>query len=263
MLSVPLIHMTSSPFFYREPEFTFVLFSTTLPTNKRCRISFRFSRTNRTWIFQVFHSLRLPIGVRYEMTKVFPNTNVFEGPKPATDGHVSVLTVWKKSLLFNCNGFTVFDAKGNLVFRVDNYVAGNKGEIVLMDATGKPLLTIRRKRLSVGDNWLLFDGETAINPRFSVKKQMNFLNSKSLAQVSTGNKNVAYEIEGSYAQRSCAVYDDKKRCVAEMKRKESIGGVAFGDDVFRLILQPEIDPIVGMALVISLEQMFRSRRFSP
>lgn len=57
----------------------------------------------------------------------------------------AVLTVWKKSLLFNCTGFTVFDGKGNLVFRVDNYVAGNKSEIVLMDASGKPLLTIRRK----------------------------------------------------------------------------------------------------------------------
>lgn len=57
------------------------------------------------------------------------------------------LTVWKKSLLFNCNGFTVYDAKGNLVFRVDNYMAGSgtNGEIVLMDAGGKSLLTIRRK----------------------------------------------------------------------------------------------------------------------
>lgn len=58
-----------------------------------------------------------------------------------------VLTVWKKSLLFNCNGFTVFDSKGNLLFRVDNYMAtsGSNGEIVLMDAAGKPLLTMRRK----------------------------------------------------------------------------------------------------------------------
>ena len=56
------------------------------------------------------------------------------------------LTVWKKSLVLNCNGFTVFDGRGNLVFRVDNYVAANKaGEIVLMDAIGKCLLTIRRK----------------------------------------------------------------------------------------------------------------------
>lgn len=56
-----------------------------------------------------------------------------------------VLTVWKKSLLLSCNGFTVFDRHGNLVFRVDNYSSRTKDEILLMDAAGTPLLTIRRK----------------------------------------------------------------------------------------------------------------------
>ncbi len=78
-----------------------------------------------------------PVAVEQTKLKSFANLEA--------DG--TVLTVWKKSLLFNCNGFTVFDAKGNLVFRVDNYMAGSgtKGEIILMDAGGKPLLTIRRK----------------------------------------------------------------------------------------------------------------------
>lgn len=89
------------------------------------------------------------------MTKVYPNANVAAAAtatapsipaKPqASDVNATVLTVWKKSLLFNCNGFTVFDSKGDLVFRVDNYIQGVKGEIVLMDAAGKSLLTIRRK----------------------------------------------------------------------------------------------------------------------
>ncbi|KAK9291228.1 hypothetical protein L1049_009416 [Liquidambar formosana] len=209
------------------------------------------------------------------MTKVHPNATAAATDRlisSAADGNgQAVLTVWQKSLLFNCNGFTVFDAKGNLVFRVDNYVAGNRGEILLMDAAGKPLLTIRRKRLSFGENWLVFDGETAVNPRFSARKHVNLLNSKCLAHVSSGvnngspgNKNVTYEIEGSYAQRCCAVYDDKRRCVAEIKRKEAVGGAAFGVDVFRLIVQPEMETAVAMSLVLLLDQMFgSSRRFSP
>ncbi|RWR79110.1 protein LURP-one-related 8 [Cinnamomum micranthum f. kanehirae] len=79
------------------------------------------------------------------MTKVYPNIASEVQRLDSGRCEPEVLTVWKKSLLFNCTGFTVFDAKGNLVYRVDNYVAGNKGEIVLMDAAGKPLLTIRRK----------------------------------------------------------------------------------------------------------------------
>lgn len=87
------------------------------------------------------------------MTKIHPNAPVLDSPRPAAPGRpsspeeasVEALTVWRRSLLLNGNGFTVFDAKGNLVFRVDNYASGNKGEIVLMDASGKSLLTIRRK----------------------------------------------------------------------------------------------------------------------
>ena len=56
-----------------------------------------------------------------------------------------MLTVWRKSLLFSCNGFTVFDAEGNLAFRVDVYGSGTPEDLVLMDAAGKPLLTVRRK----------------------------------------------------------------------------------------------------------------------
>lgn len=70
------------------------------------------------------------------------------GEKPAPEeagAAASMLTVWRRSLLFNGNGFAVFDAKGNLAFRVDNYASGSKKEVVLMDGDGKPLLTIRRK----------------------------------------------------------------------------------------------------------------------
>lgn len=219
------------------------------------------------------------------MTKVHPNVNAAAAtptpnitvktttPTSLTKDQV-VLTVWKKSLLLNCSGFTVFDSKGDLVFRVDNYAAGNKGEIVLMDSAGKPLLTIRHKRLSFGDNWQVFDGETTIHPRFTARKAVNLRQSKSLAQVSRGQggssdgsvspssrkgcaKNLAYEMEGSYAQRSCAVYDDRRHPVAEIKPKDAVG-----NDVFRLVVQPELDMTVAMALVILLDQMFgSSRRF--
>ncbi|XP_010921247.1 protein LURP-one-related 8-like isoform X2 [Elaeis guineensis] len=208
------------------------------------------------------------------MTKVHPNASSVEaslredfsgiccgGGVPET----AVLTVWRKSLLFNGNGFTVFDAKGNLVFRVDNYASGNKGEIVLMDAAGKPLLTIRRKRLSLGDHWLIYDGEEAANPRFSMRKHVNLLHSKALAHVTPchgGAKSCVgtrYEIEGSYSQRCCAVYDERQRQLAEIRRKEAVGGVVFGVDVFRLIVEPGFDASVAMAIVILLEQMFGSR----
>ncbi|GKD52484.1 LURP-one-related 8-like protein [Tanacetum coccineum] len=89
------------------------------------------------------------------MTKVYPNAVIPTLvaperhrflPESSTAGRSPVvLTVWKKSLLFNCDGFTVYDTKGNLVFRVDNYANSNKSEVVLMDSSGHSLITIRRK----------------------------------------------------------------------------------------------------------------------
>ncbi|MFS7928184.1 putative tubby-like protein [Helianthus anomalus] len=76
-------------------------------------------------------------------------------------------------------------------------------------------------------------------------------------------RNVIYEIQGSYAHKSCMVYDDKRRCVAEIRRKEGKGGVALGGDVFALVVQPSIDPTLAMVLIFVLHQMFdSSRRFS-
>ncbi|RRT51535.1 hypothetical protein B296_00033577 [Ensete ventricosum] len=216
------------------------------------------------------------------MTKVHPNAS-------SGGGEAAALTVWRKSLLFHGDGFTVFDAKGNLVFRVDNYASRRKGEIVLMEADGKPLLTIRRKvdcscfrfgfsayflcslsdgsfyaqKLSLGDHWLIYQGEEMANPRFAVKKHVNLISSRSVVHVtpcsSRAKSCLAYEVEGSYSRRCCAVYDDGRRQLAQIKRKEPVGGVAFGADVFRLIVEPGFDATLAMAIVILLDQMFGSR----
>jgi len=57
------------------------------------------------------------------------------------------LTVLKTSLFFAGDGFTVYDCKGQLVFRVDSYGPDtrDRDELVLMDPNGRCLLTVRRK----------------------------------------------------------------------------------------------------------------------
>ncbi|PKA58563.1 Protein LURP-one-related 8 [Apostasia shenzhenica] len=212
--------------------------------------------------------------------RIHPNAGVFESKEPrlsSGDDRFSTqplpaeapvaLTVWRKSLLFNCSGFTVFNEKGNLVFRVDKYAkSSNKGEIDLMDAVGNPILTIRRKMLSLGERWQIYDGDEAANPRFSVRKHVSLLQSRSLAHmtpcappVPEGKRGVRYEIEGSYANRSCMIYDERRRPMAEIRRKEAVSGAVFGLDVFRLVVQPGFDAALAMAAVILLEEMFGSK----
>ncbi|CAA2972405.1 LURP-one-related 8-like [Olea europaea subsp. europaea] len=114
-------------------------------------------------------------------------------------------------------------------------------------------------------SWLVFGGETSTNPRFSVRKSINLLNTKCLAHISIpdGNPKAVHVIEGSYVQRCCAMYDENRRQVAEIKPKEAaVKGVAFGMDVFRLIVEPEFDMATAMAIVIILDQMFGSSTIS-
>nr|GEU86800.1 protein LURP-one-related 17-like [Tanacetum cinerariifolium] len=56
------------------------------------------------------------------------------------------LTVWRKSLFVGCSGFTVINSNGDLVYRVDNYGGCRRQELVLMDAAGKPILTVSRSK---------------------------------------------------------------------------------------------------------------------
>lgn len=58
----------------------------------------------------------------------------------------TVLTVWRKSLILSCNGFTVINSEGELVYRVDNY-NGPLTEIILMDGLGNSILTLLRRKV--------------------------------------------------------------------------------------------------------------------
>ncbi|XP_047046786.1 protein LURP-one-related 8-like [Lolium rigidum] len=214
------------------------------------------------------------------MAKVHPNIAVPVSPAGAVveeeQQQPTVLTVWRKSLLFNCEGFTVFDATGGLAFRVDRYGSSSYGgrrrrraeDVVLMDAAGKPLLTVRRKiklSLSLGEHWVVYDGDASdagAKPLLSVRRHHVGLHrrasDKTLAHITplgSSSEAAAYVVEGSYGRLSCAVRDAREggaAALAEVRRKESVG-----DDVFRLVVSDHrMDSALSMGIVIALDQMF-------
>ncbi|KAH6777532.1 hypothetical protein C2S52_007005 [Perilla frutescens var. hirtella] len=180
------------------------------------------------------------------------------------------LTVWRKSLVFSCKGFTVIASNGNLAYRVDNYSA-RPDQTILMDGSGNPIFTIRRRRKKLrimGSYWLVYDGEVDKNstsssnkPICCVRKNMSIMKTKPsvLAYVygSMSEKGSKYTIEGSYARRSCKIMDESRRVCSEIKKKKTlIGGASFGVEVFDLIVQPGFDSRFAMAIVLLLDQMF-------
>ncbi|KAH9289858.1 hypothetical protein KI387_033975, partial [Taxus chinensis] len=164
----------------------------------------------------------------------------------------TTLTVWNKSLLFAAEGFTVFDSNGNLLFRVDT-----DDSLLLMDALGKPLLTLRRKHPSLHQRWEGFPGNNVDDhkPLFTVRRSsilpMNdcvevFMNCGFICKPCAD-----YEIEGSFSDRCCTIYTTAPRMpAAEVKRKCSGTGTMLGKDVYTLYIERGFDQAFIMGIII-------------
>ncbi|XP_062089865.1 protein LURP-one-related 5-like [Humulus lupulus] len=168
------------------------------------------------------------------------------------------LTVSKTSLFFAGDGFTVYDCRGELVFRVDSYGHNirDKDELVLMDAHGRCLLTVRRKRPSLHQRWEGYLGERSEGqkPIFSVRRS-SIIGRSSVTVEVMGNPEEEYQIEGSFGQRSCTIFNSAKELVAEIKRKvDASTNVVLAKDVFSLCLKPGFDGAFAMGLVLILDQ---------
>ncbi|CAH9074481.1 unnamed protein product [Cuscuta epithymum] len=169
------------------------------------------------------------------------------------------LTVRKTSLFFAGDGFSAYDCDGGLLFRVDTYGpdARDRSEVVLMDAAGKCLLSVRRKRPSLHNRWEGYLGERVEgqNPIFSVRRS-SIIGRSSVAVEVYHTPSEEYTIEGSFAHRSCTMYNADKECVAEIRRKVDLStNVVLGKDVFSLTLNPGFDGAFAMGLVLVLDQI--------
>ncbi|KAL5975878.1 hypothetical protein ACLOJK_020206 [Asimina triloba] len=176
------------------------------------------------------------------------------------------LTVQKTSLFSEGDGFTVYDAQAQIVFRVDTYGSDSRhlDQLVLMNASGNCILTVHRKqRPSLHQRWegFLGDRTEGQKPIFSVRRSFIIGRSSVTAEVYSEPAE-EYQIEGSYPHRSCTFYctsaaaDCLRQPVAKIKRKVApSANVMLDKDVFCLCLGPGFDGAFAMGLVLVLDQL--------
>ncbi|KAG8388444.1 hypothetical protein BUALT_Bualt02G0126500 [Buddleja alternifolia] len=197
------------------------------------------------------------------MAKVHPQ--VLASP---TSSKQEVFTLWMKSLIFSSNGCVVFDSSGEIIYRVDNYDHKCSNQVYIMDATGKILFTIVKKNFSVLGMWEGYrstDIDTSINdekPRFRVRKILRirmilrFFRGYSFYKVVirlNENQRCEYIMENQRnLKSSCKIIDTFGELVAEVKRKITTSGVALGEDVLTMVVEPHIDHSLIMGLVVVL-----------
>ncbi|CAL9152283.1 unnamed protein product [Musa hybrid cultivar] len=203
------------------------------------------------------------------MSKIHPTVSKIDDQEElttTTTNSPSVWTVWKKSSMgfHGSDGFSIYDAKGRLAFRVDNYSRKHKcfaGEILLMDGDGKAVMALRPQILSMHDRWSGFKGEddveTSTSPRVFSMRRRSVLQGGDEAEVfmdapDRRSPEPDFRTEGRFRRRNCKIMDRDGQEVARIFRKEVNESVTLSDDVFSLIIQPNMDAELIMAFLVTL-----------
>ncbi|XP_042030053.1 protein LURP-one-related 11-like [Salvia splendens] len=87
---------------------------------------------------------------QHEQTLVNPSANTCSSSSSSSTSEKETFTVWMKSLVCHGNGCTVFNSKGQVAFRVNNYQQRCSTKAFLMDSTGNILFSLNRKKLGFG-----------------------------------------------------------------------------------------------------------------
>ncbi|XP_076943689.1 protein LURP-one-related 4-like [Bidens hawaiensis] len=167
-------------------------------------------------------------------------------------------TIWMKSLVLNSNGYTVYNSNGEVVFRIDNYDSKCRSEVYLMDLRGNIVCTILRKKLLRSGLWDCYNDKDSCKPWFKVGKSLGFFTHDLVYDVLIGTNgaqsisSMNHRIEGSIHNFEFKIVDGEGQIMAVIQRKLSFSGVALGEDVLCVIIEPHVDHIFVMALVAIL-----------
>ncbi|KAL2543682.1 Protein LURP-one-related 11 [Forsythia ovata] len=189
------------------------------------------------------------------MAKIHPQTSLNSYSDLASVRET--FTIWMKSLVCHGNGYTVFNSKGQVVFRVDNYQTRCSSKVFLMDSSGQVLFSINRKKLQIfqcweGYKWIDSKVKGA-KPRFEVQRNHKVFSRDMTCNVTLECDEFAgkwWRIIGFAGKSTFKIIDHTGRLLAEVIQKQSMAGVPLGDDVLSLVVEPHIDQTLVMAIVI-------------
>ncbi|KAF8671288.1 hypothetical protein HU200_049997 [Digitaria exilis] len=200
-------------------------------------------------------------------------------PSSSSSAALRYYTVWKRSSmgLQGTDGFSVYDAGGALVFRVDNYSRRRKifaGALLLMDGQGSPLLALRPQIFSMHDQWNCYTASEQVQGKrtrshqvFSMRKCSVLLKGHkaevsmsgcSTASDHTGQGPSRFWIQGCFRRRSCKIRSSDGKKVAMIMRKKAEAAstsLTLGDDVFSLVVEPNVDCTMIMAFIVVLDRI--------
>ncbi|XP_057764432.1 protein LURP-one-related 4-like [Salvia miltiorrhiza] len=187
------------------------------------------------------------------MTKIHPNRSSVNSSFCGYSSERETFTVWMKSLVFHGNGCTVFNSRGEVVFRVDNYQKKCSSKVFLMDSTGQTLFSIYRKKLRFLGWWDGFKGEEEKKPWFRVRRNHSIfgrdISCRVILKCDQNSTTTYYKIIGLEGKPSLKIIDLSGHLLAQAIQKQSSEGIPLGEDVLTLMVEPNADQALIVALL--------------
>ncbi|XP_027352221.1 protein LURP-one-related 10-like [Abrus precatorius] len=171
------------------------------------------------------------------------------------------LAVVKKVMTISDGNFVVTDINGNVVFKVKGSLLTLRDRRVLIDAAGNPIVTLRRKIMTVHDRWQAFRGEST-DPKdliFTLKRS-SLIQFKTKLDVflahNTTESVCDFKVKGSWFEQSCTVYaGESNTVVAQMHKKHTVQSILIGKDHFMVTVYPNVDYAFIVALIVILDEI--------
>ncbi|KAL2548911.1 Protein LURP-one-related 15 [Forsythia ovata] len=178
--------------------------------------------------------------------------------------HLVHLLIDKKAFTLKSTRYLVTSADGNLMFKVEKFPF--HGTLVVLDASGNPVITLRPKKLTNHSRWQVFRGESTDEKDliFSVKRSSMFQIHSKLDVFLASNTSEEYcdfKVKGTHSDSSCDIFaGNSSTPIAQMDNKMTAGSIFLGKDKFMVIVSPNVDYAMVVSLIIILEEMATSRQ---
>ncbi|KAF5471467.1 hypothetical protein F2P56_008255 [Juglans regia] len=181
------------------------------------------------------------------------------------------LSVVRKDKFMSPGNFVVTatnESKNTVIFTAKrNLMTLDLDQRVLLDAAGKPIVTLRQKRMIMTSQqrWNVYRGESK-EPRdliFTVKRSVSMFQRKAKVHVFLANNTKEevcdFMVQGSRAEKSCVVYTgDHTNIVAQMHKEITLRcSVLTGKDKYSVTVHPNVDHAFIVALIVILDDMNR------
>ncbi|KAG8377097.1 hypothetical protein BUALT_Bualt09G0133100 [Buddleja alternifolia] len=176
------------------------------------------------------------------------------------------LTIAKKVFNMTDEKFVVNDVNGNLMFQVIGSFLSFRATRVILDAAGRPIVTLRPKILTAHSRWEVFRGESTEDKNliFSVKTSSTIgFDTKLYVFLA---KNVTEElcdckVKASWLESTCEVYaGDSSTVIAQMHKELTAGSVSIGKHKFMVTVYPNVDHAFIVALILILDEIKSRKR---